>query len=374
MLDAVEGPQDVIAELQAFRESMRTLVSQVAAQMALRNKMNDQKVEALCAKIETAVRDYSNMLMRQNAVRTSHEANASDHDALIALRREWGVASTRSSLLRVELNQWSLMRDMIQLQVASRKKRVPLYEKQQSPLAKAQSSASDHVFDWVHAILNQHKQSGDAYESGCFPDIALPNSEFHKHLHAAYRVLLAMEKTDRMRFLDVGCGGGLKVLSARRYFKESDGLDYQQTYVDAARAILEQADAEDATAFQADALTFDGYDGYEVIYFYRPIRDHEKIIEMEKRIVDSAQPGALLVAPYCGFAQRYAELGCGRVDGAVYMAKTSQNKADQWRRKAEQTGVAVVQAEEERMSTIWTPLLKASRHSGYDIARHLPLI
>lgn len=371
MLDAVKSPRDVIEEVQSFREELCNTINVVAKEMALRDRMNSQKVESLCAQIEAWVRNYASLLLRINASRVNHEASVSDHAELIDLRREWGVANARCNLFRVELNQWSLMRDMVHAQVAARKKRVPLYEKRQSAMDKAQVGASDDVFDWLHAILNQERQSTDAYDSGCFPDIALPNSEFHKHLHAAYRVLLAKEQTAEMRFLDVGCGGGLKVLAALRYFKDADGLDFQQSYIDTARGLLERANAHSANAFQADALTFDGYSDYEVIYFYRPIRDQDKIIEMERRIVDLAAPGTLLIAPYSGFDCRYEDLGCGRVAGAVYMAKTSQKKADYWRRRAEQTGVAVVHAEEERVPTIWTPLLTASRQSGYDIERYV---
>jgi SAM-dependent methyltransferase len=370
MLDGHHGPQDVLAELQVFRVRLRQIVKDLAAELPLRERMNDKKVEGLCAQIDTALRDYLGMMTRINASRIAHEETAPDRAGMIALRREWGVASAQSNLLRVELNQWSLMRDMVRRQVAQRRKRIPLYEKQPSGLAQVQAAASDDVFDWLHAVLNSEQQTEDAYESGCFADIALPNSVFHKHLHAAYRVLLAKGQTDRMRFLDVGCGGGLKVLSALRYFKEADGLDFQQSYVDSACHLLDRAKAKAARAFQADALTFEGYGDYEIIYFYRPIRDNAKIIEMERRIVDLAKPGTLLIAPYCGFAERSKELKCGRVAGQVYMAKTSQRQADQWRRRAEQTGVAVAYAEEKRVPTIWTPLLEASRQSGYDIERY----
>ena len=370
MLDEIHGPQDVLAELQVFRGRLRPLVNDLAAELPLRARMNDKKVEALCAQIDTALRDYSVLMTRINASRIAHEDTAPDSAGVIALRREWGVASAQSNLLRVELNQWSLMRDMVHRQVAQRKKRIPLYEKQSSDLAQVQAAASDNVFDWLHAVLNAEQQTEDAYASGCFADIALPNSVFHKHLHAAYRVLLAKGETDRMRFLDVGCGGGLKVLSALRYFKQADGLDFQQSYVDSACHLLDRAKADAAQVFQADALTFEGYGDYEIIYFYRPIRDDAKIIEMERRIVDLAKPGTLLIAPYSGFSERCTDLKCGRVSGDVYLARTSQRQADRWRRKAEQTGIAVVYPEEERVPTIWTPLLEASRQSGYDIARY----
>lgn len=371
MLDTVKNPQDVNAELQKFRESLRQNVVALAAEMTLRNKMNARKVEALCAQIDMSVREYSTILLRNNTARVAEEAAAATQSDVLDIRRAWGVVSARTNLFRVELNQWNMMRDLVRAQVMQSRRRVPLYDSRPSEITRSQISASDDVFDWVHAILNTVKQTEEAREQGGFPDIALPNSEFHRHLHAAYRLLLAKGQTARMRFLDVGCGGGLKVLSALRYFKEADGLDFQQSYVDIAQALLEGAGATASNAFHADALTFDGYGDYDVIYFYRPIRDQEKIIEMERQIVDQVSEGTILVAPYVGFGARHADLGCGRVAGHVYMAKTSQKEADRWRRMAEQTGVAVVHSEEERVPTIWTPLLEASRQSGYDVERYV---
>ncbi|MFA8385767.1 MAG: methyltransferase domain-containing protein [Pelagibaca sp.] len=375
MLDQVKGPQDALAELQMFRDALKTDVAALTKEIALRDKMNHQAVQPLCARIDIAIRDYSSgFLRRLRAMRRDQEAEAEDRDAVVDMRREWGIAHSRTSLFQVELNQWSLMKALVARQVASRKKRVPLYETRRTALGAVQSAASDDVFDLVHAILNPEKQSDEAFQSGCFPDIALRNSRFHEHLHAAYRVLLAQGRTQPMRFLDVGCGGGLKVLSALRYFKRCDGLDYQQSYIDTARSLLERAKACESNAFQADALMFEGYDTYDIIYFYKPIRDDQKLVEMEQRVADLARPGTVLIAPYVGFEARCAGLGCGQVAGSVFLAKTSQKEADRWRRRAERTGVAVVHAEDERVATIWTPLLEASRYAGYDIERFKPLV
>jgi 2-polyprenyl-3-methyl-5-hydroxy-6-metoxy-1,4-benzoquinol methylase len=370
VLDAINGPGDVIAELNSFREAFRKQITALANEVLKRNKMNAQSVEAMCARVDAGLRDYASFLTKVNGVRQAQEASTDDRHAQIDLRREWGAATSRTNLFRVELNQWTLMKKLVHEQVVARKKRVPLYQKRRNDVAAAQSAASDAVFDWVHAALNREKQSDDAIERGCFPDIALPNSEFHEHLHAAYRVLLVRAKARPVRFLDVGCGGGLKVLSALRYFSQAEGLDYQKSYVDSASALLERAQVEGASAFKADALTFDGYGDYDVIYFYRPIQDQDKIIEMERRIVDQAAPGTVLIAPYLGFCDRFASLGCGHVAGDVYLSKTSKADAQRWRREAEQTGPAVALAEPDRMPTIWTPLLEASRQSGYDIERY----
>ncbi|MCI5110216.1 MAG: class I SAM-dependent methyltransferase [Marivita sp.] len=374
MFEVFETPDSALSELQTFREKLRAQVEEISKEVMLREKMNAPRAEAICVRIDGLVRDYTGFLAQFKNTQMSLENAVRDRDALVSLRREWGVASSRANLLRVELNQWTLMRELVQSQINRRRKRIPLYDLRRSDLTMSQVTASDAVFNWLHAVLNPEDQSEEARDNGYFPDIALANSFFHQHLHAAYRVLLAQGQTKTLRFLDVGCGGGLKVLSARRYFLQADGLDFQQSYVDAAQKLLTAASVTDCAAFQADALTFDQYGAYDVIYFYRPIQDPEALERMEHRIVEQARPGAVLIAPYVGFEARFAQLGCGRVAGSVYLAKSSQKQADQWRRKAEQTGVAVVAAEARHPPTVWEPLLAASRLSGYELTRHKPLI
>lgn len=370
MLDKGQDPDDINADFLAFRQTLQSHVHALVGELSKLDKMNDKAVAATCAQIDQFVRDYSTFITRFTATRAAHENQAASHEDVVNIRREWGAISGRINMFRNEVNLWTLMKPLVQTQVAARRKRIPLYEKTRSSTSLMQHAASDDVFNWVHRVLNQEAQTEDAIESGCFPDIALPNSEFHQHLHAAYRVLLAQGGEPPVRFLDVGCGGGLKVLSALRYFQDAHGLDYQQSYVDQAQAMLAASGVPNAKAFQADALTFDGYEAYDVIYFYRPVQDHEKLIEMEQRIVAKARPGTILIAPYVGFGERYLDLGCGRIAGHVYLSQSSQSNADKWRRKAEKTGVAVVHVDEERVTNVWTPLLSKSRRCGYDVTRY----
>lgn len=205
-----------------------------------------------------------------------------------------------------------------------------------------------------------------AREQACFPDIGLPNSDFHAHMHAAYRLSLAQKRQAPVRFLDVGCGGGLKVYSALRYFDKGYGFDLDEAYVDAGRRLFDMDDTVEGHVFADDALTFEGYGDFDVIYFYRPISDDALLHDLERRIAETARPETILIAPYITFPQRHEELGCGRVAGAVYLANTSQKKADAWRRKAERIGVHVHKPEPPGLQSIWTPLIALSRANGHD--------
>lgn len=371
MVETSEDLSEISTELRDIRASVSDTVQVLADELLKREGMNDLKAHSICAQLDLAVRNFEAFAHRANKIRMEQEAEAKSRDELLYLRRFWGSFSAQLSLTRVELNRWTLIRNLVQLQVRERNKRIPLYPATIPETHRSQVAASDEVFDWLHGILNPESQSESAQSAGCFADIALPNSEFHQHLHAAYRVLIAMDHSGPKRFLDVGCGGGLKVLTALRYFDEVSGFDFQASYVSVAEDLMRRGDVERANVFEADALLFEGYGDFEVIYFYRPIRDEEKLIEMEKRIVDMSKPGAILIAPYLGFGHRYKGLGCGHVDGHVYVAKTSQTAADRLRRRAAKTGVAVVRDAPGDIENLWSPLLSAARKSGYEVERFL---
>lgn len=370
MLHQISDQDQFFAELQATRKTLQSHIETLCRELMQRENMNEHKVFAVCSQVDLQIREFSALVGQANSVRVDLENEAQTSEDRMNIRRQWGPVSAKINLFKVELSQWSLMRGLVQDQVTHRKKRIPLYDRT-TELAVAQNSASDDVFDWLHAILNPMSQDEAGLANGYYPDIALSNSTFHQHLHAAYRVLLAQDKEQPIRFLDVGCGGGLKVLSALRYFQESHGLEFQQSYVDAASALLGRTKGLEASVFQADALTFEDYDSYDVIYFFKPIEDPEKLIELERRVVSGARPGTILIAPYVGFGARHADLGCAHVAGSVYLSKTSPSAAVRWRRRAEKTGTGVLHGEESGVATVWSPLLKASKRCGYDIAHHI---
>lgn len=372
MLQTKTDLEQLFFELQQFQTELKALVAALSGELLKGQAMNDQVIKVGCAKIDLKLRDYTALMSRITAARARAESGAETPDDIIGIRREWGVLSARSNLFRVELNQWSAMCDMVHRQVAAKSKRIPLYDRTVPATVAAQSQASDEIFKLLHAILNPVKQSEDADDLGCFPDVTLPNSAFHQHLHAAYRVMLAQGATQPIRFLDVGCGGGLKVLSAQAYFPQSQGLEYQHSYVDIATRLLDHGAGSDAQVFQADALTFEDYDAYDVIYFYRPMKDDAKLIEMERRIVECARPGTLLIAPYHGFLARHGEHGCGHVAGKIFLNRTGQKDADKLRRLAERTGTVVAPRPRSLPPNVWTPLLEVSQQRGFDLVRYVP--
>lgn len=367
MLQQSESIEDGFRQLDGFRGQARSNVAALVEELGKSTRRNVGRIESTCAQIDLLIRQYTSFLTQLNAHRVDMEGRAGSTAAVVDLRRDWGVLTARTNLFRTELTRWHEVRGLVQ--VHTRPKRRPLYspDEKLSDITMSQVLASDDVFSWFHAIFSPFDQSEQAQEQDCFPDIGLSNSDFHAHMHAAYRLFLAMAKPRPARFLDVGCGAGMKVYSALRYFEKASGFDFDPAYVEAGKRFLSLDPKAETEIFQQDALTYDGYDAFDVIYFYRPISDNRRLIEMETRIAKQAQPGTILVAPYVTFGHRFEAHGCGRVAGSVYLAQTPQKTADSWRRKAERVGHVITKDDDSPLKTIWTPIFEVSRANGYDL-------
>lgn len=93
------------------------------------------------------------------------------------------------------------------------------------------------------------------------------------------------------RLLDVGCGIGNVLLVAEQFGFEVYGFEKDEyPYRVAAKLIGEERIA------QADIWTYEGYDKYEVIYYYRPFSGREQQLRFERLIEDSMKTGGILIA------------------------------------------------------------------------------
>jgi len=277
---------------------------------------------------------------------------------------EWSEMTTQVFKIRTSIFDWPKVESIVRKQVLA--KREPLYRRadRTEAITPIQLSVNDAIFNDVHEMLARNSQDTEAHEHGCFPDISLPQSIFIEHVHAAHRVLLAKRLKHPTRFLDVGCGGGLKVLSASKFFGRADGLEYDAGYATTAGRLFEMSGAGTCSVIHGDGLIYDDYARYDVIYFYRPMRDYDLLHQLEEQIVNTALPGTLIIAPYLMFDHRYKELGCGRIANRLYATQTSQSDADALRRSAEKTGVSVTK-QMQTLNSIWEPILSVSRDRGF---------
>lgn len=180
-----------------------------------------------------------------------------------------------------------------------------------------QLAVQDRAWLRLHRHLSPVTDAAPIRGNGQFADIPLPMAEFLRHLMLARRVGVAQGKA-ALRFLDVGCGVGLKVLIAAEVLGHADGLEYQPDLAGVAGRMLRRAGFA-SRVMAGDALGFDGFGGSDVIYFYRPIHQPDQMAALEARIAAQARAGAILIAPYVGFADHADALGCQRVAGFVYV-------------------------------------------------------
>ncbi|MFA6498597.1 MAG: class I SAM-dependent methyltransferase [Desulfurivibrionaceae bacterium] len=99
------------------------------------------------------------------------------------------------------------------------------------------------------------------------------------------------QTTSPPRLLDVGCGIGNVLLIAEQFGFEVYGFEKDEyPYRVAAKLIGEER------ITQADIWTYESYDKYEVIYYYRPFSGREQQLRFERLIEDTMKTGAILIA------------------------------------------------------------------------------
>lgn len=284
--------------------------------------------------------------------------------------QDWTALNFALSQTRTWAVQWPTVEQVIRNQIPPKRRKLYSKPKNPSGMAMSQTFISDGIVNELQRILNPNSQSEIAVDYGCFGDIALPQSIFLEHLHAAYRVLRAQGKTDTSRFIDVGCGGGIKVLSAAEYFDVSYGLEYDEGYAIAACDLAERTHSSNCRIIHGDGLIFEGYCDLDVIYFYRPMQQAELLSKLEDQITSTARPGTILIAPYMHFASRAKDLNCGKLAKHLYLANTSQADADVIRKKAEKVG-AFVGKNLPLTPGAWDPIVDVSISKGYGLnVRH----
>lgn len=128
-----------------------------------------------------------------------------------------------------------------------------------------------------------HK-ANDAY----YNNISLGYSRFMVGLNAALDLIEQRRgKLKKLKFLDVGCGLGTKMLLAKNHGLIPYGIDTNPKYLEVVREMEMECE-------MADALTFEKYADFDLIYWYIPIRDRPLMEQLEDRICAEANENAVL--------------------------------------------------------------------------------
>lgn len=99
---------------------------------------------------------------------------------------------------------------------------------------------------------------------------------------------------DRIRFLDIGCGLGSKVLLASSLDGiQSFGLEVNEEYVKFAKNLVDGGDKKIITG---NCITFKKYQDFEILHFYTPLSNQTLEVKFENRLYKQIVPGSVVIA------------------------------------------------------------------------------
>ncbi len=277
------------------------------------------------------------------------------------------VAAARAT--RTHILHWHRVNLVIEQQVRPGTTPLLAHSKESDDPPDVMDFVCDLFIDALHKVANpaETTQSDDAYDSGMYRDIPLPMAKFSGLLSAAYRLCLARRKRHELRFLDVGSGGGTKVLAAMTCFPVCHGLEYEHHTVKTGSKLLDLLNATRCKLMQGDAFTFSDYASYDAIYFYRPVRSTENMIAMENCIFAQARPGTVLMVPGGLQTPDFETKGVQHITGRIYVTGMSKPEAEALHDAACDIGTSVrgSRLQTSAQPSMWEPLLEASRRNGY---------
>ena len=364
-------PTDGAAEMRARLDHLQRVLADNIAEMARlmtpSGTRDKARLNHLLLETSHAVHAGHRLMADSGKLRAADIAAAGqDPGAQAAVHAAWNALTLETNRLRLDLAKWPQVETMLRPQV--RRRRRPLVEPLETlpPTARTREAVSDMLFAQLHHLLNRETQDPDAYDHGYFSDIRLAQSLFLRDVHAAKRCLAVLKPGLQTRFLDVGCGAGLKVISAAPYFDRACGLEYDSGYVRLARSLFAHLPHDRCRVIAGDALTWQGYDDYDAIYFFRPLRDDDRLAQMERHILAQVPAGTLILGPYRMFEARAAEHGCAHVAGNVWLSGSTEAQARRLRRAAEMIGTDVQLTPDSNVPLIWDPLIRAARLNGFE--------
>lgn len=349
----------LVLEINKLEQQFMLDIARVAAELEpLPNARDTLSLELAWTKAVSSQRILATSLKDGlQQMKTGYESGGVSRHRLRAAQKHFEDIQSR-------LHGWKDCRSIISTQLSP----------ELGELASTQESLiMDHIvnlfFDSMHKIANPSAEDQDtgARDHGCHRDIPYSMSAFSSMIGTAHRVCLALQKRRPLRFLDVGCGGGTKVLAATTCFDLCDGLEYEENVVVTGQQFLGMLSPGRCRLMQGDALEFSHYGEYDVIFFYKPLVDDEKMAEMEERIFNQSKPGTVLLSPLGLFADDPRSKNVHELVRHIYITGKSEDEASEIIKTAGHIGPMVPGVEPAKLSNpqYWTQLLENSAKNGY---------
>ena len=169
----------------------------------------------------------------------------------------------------------------------------------------------DDLISLVHKLFDDravemNKKVGSAQDNckvekdGGFKCLHFPVDSFMDDMRFLVQYLQLSEKQlQKISFLDVGSGVGQKVYLAHLVGFNAYGLELRKKFVTAAIELFWDLHVKGKNPpeffIRQNALKFNRYDEFDVIYFYCPIWDEKLQTRLERIIQKQAKPGTIVI-------------------------------------------------------------------------------
>ena len=123
------------------------------------------------------------------------------------------------------------------------------------------------------------------------------------------------------KFLDAGCGiGNILMIAYAMGFHNCAGLEFDDETVKIAKLLTRRQNRNWASIMKRDIITFKTYKDYDVIYFYRPLSDHNKQIKFEQHLYNTMKVGAIVIPLYRGYIKLNSDKRFKPINKSRHMA------------------------------------------------------
>ena len=151
---------------------------------------------------------------------------------------------------------------------------------------------------WINYVIKQYNtyfqkqmkrpyQYNVARQGDYFPFI--PSSDAAWVIDRLTRVQMHQDGM-KLKLIDCGCGIGNVMLLAKSIGYYVYGIEYDLESSKIAESLT------DSKVVCGDILTFDGYADFDVIYYYTPIRDVDKMRKFLEKIINDMKVGGIIVS------------------------------------------------------------------------------
>lgn len=347
-----------LARIDAAEADLLRLSTQVSAILSEPpSELRTQKIGALWSQIAARHDDYA---AAAHQVRNSLASRVAEGPLDAARRRDFAHRGPAIA------GAWPRVARLIERQMQPTSF-PPLVSDVSETVSGPEGGPMNYLMAMLFRLANPVAQNDSPFADTHYGDIPLSGAYFLNLLQAARRIALAQDRVTPPRFLDVGCGGGTKVIAASAVFDVAHGIELDAECVDRAKAFLHRIGAQGPQIDQADALQFDDYGHYDIIYFYRPMKTGNLATQLEDRILSQVSPGTILIGPLNASLRRRNE--ASQVADVIFVAHQDVHAAQDLAQRALTKGAEGRLMSQKPVNSLgfWDPIIAQSRRNGFDL-------